>query len=210
MIADDMFTRRQFLGLTAAFARRPTPPLVLPVRIVIDTKADWSPRQIGNFWWGIWPQAVADFARGGIRIESTTVTGEVERPAFRQPIVSGLALGVLNLVVTSRIPTAWDSGRALAGVTVLYRGYHVCMIALSEAHGNQVPFLSVNTCVHEMLHALLHDIFETRPGGVHGQAREFRIDWHATCLWLLHADPALREPARSYLELLARRTGWPG
>jgi hypothetical protein len=201
-----MISRREFFALATAFARTPAPaPLVIPVRIVIDTKANWTSRQIGRFWSSIWPEAVADFARGGVRLESTTGTGQVERPPFRQPVISGLERGALNLVVTDRIPTEWDNGRALAGVTVLYRGYHMCMIALAEAHGNQIPFLSVNTCVHEILHALLHDIFEARPGGVHGQARELRIDSYATCLWLFHIGAGIRESARTYLELLNRR-----
>jgi hypothetical protein len=201
----ETISRREVLGLTAAFVRAPQQPVAIPVRIVIDTKAKWSYRQIGNFWSGMWPQAVADFARGGVRLESTTATGEVERPAFREPVLSGLDRGALNLVVTDLIPLQWDSGRALAGVTLLYRGYHVCMVALAVAHGNQVPFLSVNTCVHEILHALLLDIFELRPDGVHGQARETRIDWYATCLWLLHTGGGLQNSARRYLDLLHRR-----
>jgi hypothetical protein len=198
-------SRRELLGSVAAFVRVPQQPVTIPVRIVIDTKAKWNYRQIGGFWSGMWPEAVADFARGGVRLASTTATGEVERPAFREPVISGLDRGALNLVVTDLIPLQWDSGRALAGVTVLYRGYHVCMVALAVAHGNQVPFLSVNTCVHEILHALLHDIFEFRPGGVHGQAREARIDWYATCLWLFHTGGGLRESARQYLNVLNRR-----
>jgi hypothetical protein len=199
-------SRRDFLSLAVAFARRPAPPpLIIPVRIVIDTKAHWTSKQIGRFWSTIWPEAVTAFGRCGIRLENSTGTGEVERPPFRQPIISGLIPAALNLVVTDRIPTEWDNGRALAGVTARYRGYHVCMIALAEAHGNQIPFLSVNTCVHEILHALLHDIFEARPGGVHGQARELRIDWYATGLWLFHTGPGIRESARTYLEVLTRR-----
>jgi hypothetical protein len=198
-------TRRQFLALPAVFSRSASTPITVPVRIVIDTKARWTPRQIGRFWSVIWPEAVIDFARCGIRLENSNGTGEVERPPFRQPVLSGLIAGALNLVVTDRIPTEWDNGRALAGVTVLYRGYHVCMVALTEAHGNQIPFLSVNTCVHEILHALLHDIFVSRPGGMRGQAREARIDWYATTLWLFRTGTAIREPARTYLELLARR-----
>jgi hypothetical protein len=197
--------RREFLAMSIAFARSASAPLTIPVRIVIDTKAQWTPKEIGRFWSVLWPEAVADFARGGIRLENANGTGQVERPPFRQPVISGLVPAALNLVVTDRIPTEWDNGRALAGVTVLYRGYHVCMVALAEAHGNQIPFLSVNTCVHEILHALMHDIFEARPGGIHGQARELRIDWYATELWLFHAGAGIREPARTYLELLARR-----
>jgi hypothetical protein len=200
-----MLTRRRFLALAAAFARSPVQPLVVPVRIVIDTKANWTWKQIGGFWNSIWPEAVATFSRCGIRIESITAIGQVERPPSRQPIISGLATGVINLVVTGHIPPVWDRALTLAGVATRYRGFHVCMIALAEAHGNQIPFLAVNTCVHEILHALLHDILEDRPDGARGQAREFRIDWYATCLWLFHTGPGIRESARSYLELLNRR-----
>src|SRR5215472_6202406 len=188
-----MTTRREFLFLPAAFARPAVQPLSVPVRLVIDTNANWTWKQIGNFWRGIWPEAIAGFSRCGLRLESTTGIGQVERPPHRQPVINGLIPGVLNLVVTDHIPAIWDPGMSLAGVTGRYRGYHLCMIALAEAHGNQIPFLAVNTCVHEILHALMHDILESRPDGVRGQAREFRIDWYATCLWLFHTGPGVRE-----------------
>jgi hypothetical protein len=118
----------------------------------------------------------------------------------------GLERGVINFIVTDHIPIEWDNGRALSGVTTLYRGYHLCMVALDHAHGHQVPFLSVNTCVHELLHALLHDIFEARPKGSLGKAREFRIDAYATRLWLFHDGAAIREAARSYVQRLRSET----
>jgi hypothetical protein len=195
-----MSTRREFLSLPLAFARPPAQPLTVPIHIVIDTNANWTWKQIGSFWRTIWPEAIAEFSRCGIRLESTTGTGQVERPPHRQPVVTGLVPGTLNLVVTDHIPAIWDLGMALAGVAARYRGFHLCMIALAEAHGNQIPFLAVNTCVHEILHALMLDIFEERPDGVRGQAREFRIDWYATCLWLFHTGPGVRESARRYLE----------
>ena len=65
---------------------------------------------------------------------------------------------------------------SLNGVTLIYRGHHICMVALNWAHGHQIPILSVNTCLHELLHALLHDIFESRPKNWTGNAREIRID----------------------------------
>jgi hypothetical protein len=76
------------------------------------------------------------------------------------------------------------------------------MVALRHAHGNQIPFLSVNTCVHELLHALMGDIFEGRPTGVCGQAREFRVDCYATRLWLWHDGGAIRRAAKNYVERL--------
>src|SRR5690349_14106617 len=99
-----MTTRREFLAPAAGVARAPVQPLAVPVRIDVDTKARWTWKQIGGFWSGLWPEAVGDFARCGIRLESTTGTGQVERPPFRQPIISGLVPRAVNLVVTDRIP----------------------------------------------------------------------------------------------------------
>jgi len=76
------------------------------------------------------------------------------------------------------------------------------MVALQYAHGNQVPFLSVNTCLHELLHALLQDIFVSRPKWFQTGGREVRIDWYATRLWLFHDGAAIRESAQAYLDRL--------
>jgi hypothetical protein len=97
-----------------------------------------------------------------------------------------------------------DQGRALCGVTLRYRGYHLCVIALDRSHGFQLPLLSVNTCTHELLHVLLLDIFEDRPEGLAGQAREFRIDWYATRLWLFHDGAAIRGMTRNYFSRRSR------
>jgi hypothetical protein len=96
----------------------------------------------------------------------------------------------------------WDNGRALAGATTLREGYCVCMIALRYAHGHQVPFLSTNTCVHEMLHALLQDIFVNRPNWLQTGERESRIDWYATLLWLFQDGTAIRRSAEICLNRL--------
>ena len=108
----------------------------------------------------------------------------------------------MNLVLTDHIPMYWDSGRALAGVTTLCEGYHVCMVALRYAHGNRIPFLSVNTCVHELLHALLQDIFVSRSSWFEAGEREFRADRYATWLWLFRDGAAIRKSARIYLDRL--------
>jgi hypothetical protein len=76
------------------------------------------------------------------------------------------------------------------------------MVALYRAHCHQIPFLSVNTCVHELLHVLLQDVFEGRPKGLLGEAREFRIDWHATRLWLFHDGGTIRKAAQAYVDRL--------
>ncbi|MCC6291595.1 MAG: hypothetical protein IT164_03005 [Bryobacterales bacterium] len=65
-----------------------------------------------------------------------------------------------------------------------------------------IPFVAVNTCTHELLHALLLDIFENRPPGLWGQAREFRVDALATRLWLLKDGSPVKGPARGYLKRL--------
>jgi hypothetical protein len=197
-------TRREFFSLAAAAVVPAVSqtPLIVPVHLVMDGRAKWSPDQLRRFWSSIWPEAVRDFARCGIRLASSLRAGEVERPPGREPVVTGLDAGAINLVITNQIPVEWDSGRAVSGVAIRYRGYDLCMVALSHAHGDQIPLLSVNTCVHEILHVLLHDTFERRPQGASGQAREFRIDWYATRMWLFHDGAAIREAARSYLEYL--------
>ncbi len=197
-------TRRQFLSLAPAAAlswpRREI--LHLPVQIILDNKIQWRPEKIARFWWHIWPEAVREFGWCDIQIDRTLGQGEVGRPPGRQPMVTGLKRSALNLVVTDRLPMEWDQGRALAGVTTLYRGFHLCMVAWAFEHGNQVPFVSTNTCVHEMLHALMLDIFEFRPAGVKGWLRESRIDWYATRLWLLRDGLAIHSSAKEYLKRL--------
>jgi hypothetical protein len=168
----------------------------------MDGRVKWRPNQLRRFWSSMWPEAVRDFGRCGIRLESSFQAGEVWRPPGREPVITGLDPGAINLIVTNQIPMEWDSGRALSGVAMRYRGYDLCMVALSHAHCNQVPLLSVNTCVHELLHVLLHDTFERRPQGVPGQAREFRIDWYATRMWLFHDGADIRKAAQSYVERL--------
>lgn len=197
-------TRRELLSAAAA-GGVPTvsqAPLIVPVCIVLDGRVKWRPEQIGRFWSSIWPEAVRDFGRCGIRLQSSHKTGKVGRPEGREPVVSGLERGVINVVITDQIPMEWSKGRALSGVTTRYRGYHLCMVALSRANGHQLPLLSVNTCVHELLHALLHDIFEDRPTGLFGSAREFQVDLYATRLWLFHDGARIREAAQTYLERL--------
>lgn len=199
-------TRRQFLSiLPASLISIRTPaatPVTVPVRVIIDGKVYWRRQSLEGFWWGMWPEAVRTLATCGVRLQAVAGTGEIARPPYREPIISGLDPAALNIVVTNRIPMQWDSGRGLGGVTLRYRGCHVCMIALAHAHENQVPWLSLNTVLHEVLHALLLDIFQERPDGLSGQIREFRVDACATSLWLFHSGAAIRESARRYVERL--------
>jgi hypothetical protein len=208
MAGGGMMTRREIF-LTAFGAVVPAVsqiPLIVPVRHVMDARAKWTPEQIRRFWSRIWPEAVRDLGRCGVQLQSSVSTGEVRRSPSGQPLFTGLDTGVINLVITDRIPMEWDNGRALSGVTTRYRGYHLCVLALNHAHGHQIPFLSINTCLHELLHALLQDIFESRPKGWLGEAREFRIDLYATRLWLLHDGAAIRKAAHAYLERLRSRS----
>ncbi|HYW47369.1 MAG TPA: hypothetical protein VE959_31160 [Bryobacteraceae bacterium] len=203
-------TRREFFSIAVAAGAAQTVtrvPLIVPVQLVLDGRVQWSPEPVQHFWSRIWPQAVRDFERCGIRLQSSLRAGDVCRPPGGEPVVTGLERGVVNLVITDRIPMEWDGGRALSGFATSYRGYHMCMVALEHAHCHQIPFLSVNTCVHELLHAVLHDIFEGRPMGLLGEGREFRIDWYATRLWLFHDGGTIRKSAQAYVERL--RSGSP-
>lgn len=177
-------------------------PVIVPVRRVMDTRAKSTAEELWRFSTKIWPEAVRNFGQGGIRLQVSEATGEIRRSPGDRPIFVGLERGAINLVVTDHIPMKWDAGRGWAGVTVQYEGFHLCVIALSHAHGNQIPFVSVNTCVHELLHALLQDIFLGHPRWFQVGEREFRIDWYGTCLWLFHEGAAIRKSAQAYVARL--------
>jgi hypothetical protein len=197
-------TRRSFLT-TASIGFVPLasePPLVIPLNIVLNKHAKFERGELDGFWSDIWPEAVRDFARCDIRFDASRKSAEIRRSPSGNPVFTGLHRGAINLVITDHIPFEWDNGRGVSGLTTLYQGYHLCIIALYRAHGHQVPLLSVNTCVHELLHVLLQDIFEHRPKGVIGAAREFRIDLYATRLWLLSDGAAIRASAGEYLARL--------
>jgi hypothetical protein len=137
-----------------------------------------------------------------MELKTSDGPGEVRRSAGDNPIFIGLHRGVINLVLTDHLPLYWDNGRTLAGTTTLWDGFAVSMIALSYAHGDRIPFLSVNTCVHELLHALMQDIFVSRPKWYESDGREFRADSYATGLWLFHDGAAIRQSARACLDRL--------
>jgi len=197
-------TRRHFIATAMAAPVRSGAParLSVPVHRVMDARSQCPPDQLHHFWSNIWPEAAGDFSRGGVELQTSDGPGEVRRSPGDRPIFIGLRRGVINLVLTGLVPMYWDNGRGLAGVSTFYDGYPVCMIALRNAHGNQIPFLSVNTCVHELLHALLQDIFVRRGKWYQSGGREFRIDWYATCLWLFHDGAAIRQSAQVCLDRL--------
>jgi hypothetical protein len=195
-------TRRDFIWTTIALPSTTPAQVTVPIHRIVDAKARFPSGSLQRFWSSIWREAVTDFGHGGIQLQTTDGPGEVGHTAADRPLFTGLRRGVLNLVLTDRLPLYWDNARSLAGVTTLDRGYHLCLIALRYAHGDRVPFLSVNTCVHEILHALLLDIFLTRPSAYQVAEREYRIDWYATRLWLFHDGAAVRRSAQAYLDRL--------
>lgn len=191
-------TRREFLSMAPLAGVVPTDSQAevrLPVNIVQDKRASLSSRQLDYFWSSIWAEAVRDLGWCGIEPQMSTRTGDIWRPPGRQPVVSGLVHRAINLIITDQIPVEWDGGRALSGVAMFYRGFEMCVLALNRAHGHLIPLISVNSCIHELLHVLMCDIYEPRPAGLLGEAREFRIDCYATRLWLLHDGAAIREAA---------------
>ena len=195
-------TRRQFLWVpSVSWIAGNRQTLTVPVHMVRDDQVNWNPGHVDRFP-SLWRQAVRDLMRCGIHLAATQGVGGVWRPPHREPVITGLRRGAINLVITNEIPTRWSRGRVLCGVTTRYRGHHLCMIALDRAHGHQVPFFSVNTFLHELLHALLHDIFQDRPAGLLGEARELRIDFVATRLWLFHEGSGIRDAAQTYVERL--------
>lgn len=183
------------------------PPLLIPVHRVMDSRARHTPDRLRRFNLDVWPEAVRDFNRCGIQFLHTQVDGEIKRSPAGQPVFSGIRRGVINLVVTDRVPMDWDSARALAGVSTLHQGHALSLIALHYAHAHRVPFLSVNTCVHELLHVLLQDIFVDRPGWFRAGRREVRVDWVATRLWLFRQGEQIREPAAACLRRLQDQNG---
>ena len=194
-------TRRDFIRTAAAASIHSGAParLRVPVHRITDSRAQCPAEELHHFWWSIWPEAVREFGRGGIELQTSDGPGEVRRSPGDKPIFIGLRRGVINLVLTDHVPLYWDNDRALAGVTALWEGYPVCMIALRYAHGNQIPFLSVNTCVHELLHVLLQDIFVSRPKWYQSGGRELRIDWYATGLWLFGDGASIRKSTEACL-----------
>ncbi len=176
------------------------PSLAIPVRRITDSRAKVTADTI-------WPEAERCFAAGGMSLQVTDVAGEVGRAPSGRPVFKGLAHGAINVVITDFVPLEWDQAHGLSGLTTQYDGFHLCLIAMRHAHGNQTPFFSVNTVVHEILHVLLGDIFQPRPKGADGASREWRIDWFATRLWLFGDGAEIRRQGSSYF---ARLNPGPG
>jgi hypothetical protein len=197
-------TRRDLLGLLApaALQAAATPRLVVPIHRILDARAKNSPDRMQHFWPKLWNEAEQDYRQGGIDFQISDGPGEVRHSPADNPIFVGLRGRAINLVVTDFIPMYWDGGRALAGVSTIHDGYHICLIALRYAHLNQVAFLSTNTCLHETLHVLLQDIFVKAPKWYQSGGREVRVDYYATRLWIFHDGKEVRKSAEAYLRRL--------
>jgi hypothetical protein len=191
-------TRRALLLAPVAAAVAAEAPVTVPVRVVIDKRPKFAAERL-RYWQSIWDQAWGDFARIGVRLEASRVEGEIKRSPGDRPIFVGLDRAALNVVVTDHIPMLWDQGRALRGVAFRYEGYDTVLIALNYAARHQVPFFSINTCEHELLHVLLGDIFENHPGAVKEQFREYRIEAYGSRMWLFHVGRFVRDEARRYV-----------
>lgn len=194
-------TRREcLLGLAALPAANAS--VVVPVHRIVDAKARFPAGSLQRFWSSIWPEAVRDFGHGGIELATTDGAGAVGHTAADRVFFVGLRRDALNLIVTDALPLYWDQARLLAGMTTIDRGYAISLMAVRYAHGDRAPFVSLNTCVHELLHALMGDIFVTHPSTLQAVEREYRIDWYATQLWLFGNGAAVRKEARRFVAWL--------
>jgi hypothetical protein len=196
-------TRRELLFIPALLSAAAPDRVAVPIHRITDAKARFPSGALSHFWTSIWPEAARDFARGGIDLATTDGPGEITHTAADRALFGGLRRGALNLILTSQLPLYWYNARALPGATTLDRGYHLSVIALRYAHGDRVPFLSVNTCVHEILHAVLGDIFTAHPSAFRAGSGEYRVDAYATRLWLFHDGAAVRRAAQAYVARLA-------
>jgi hypothetical protein len=201
-----LISRRAFCAcaLCTSWSDAATPAVQgIPVRLIWDRRATSSSDKRRRFLDDVWREAVRDFERAGVQLRPAQAVGEIRQSPGGQPVLIGLEHGVVNMVLTDRVPLAWDGGRALHGLSTCGGGYHLSVIALKYAHPHQIPMLSVNTCVHELLHLILQDVYERRPKGIRRETRELRIDWYATRLWLFYQYGDLRDQVCTYLGRLA-------
>ena len=91
----------------------------------MDSRSHCPREQLDNFWRRIWPEAVRDFSRGAIELQTSDGPGEVRRSPADNPIFVGLRRGAINLVLTDRLPLYWDNHRSLSGVSTVQDGYPV-------------------------------------------------------------------------------------
>ena len=197
-------TRRDFIPALIAPAFAPASRTLAIPLLVLTNKFHRTPAaRIGQFRTDVWNESFRVFAQCGITLRPEYRECEIRQHPGGNPRFMGTEPNRLNFILTDRIPSDWDNGRDSPGVAAQYEGHHLCLIAMNTAHPNRVPYLSVNTIVHELLHMFLQDILIARGGMVQGYGRETRADWYATRMWLFHEGTAVRESAREYLSGLA-------
>jgi hypothetical protein len=201
-----LMSRRELLQAAALLATpaavAPGARLEIPVLRLLDRNSKCSPGQMRTFFSEVWDEALRDFAKGGISFRIVDRKGEVLKYPSGKPRFRCLDRGVINIVLADRVPLDWDKGRSLAGVATLYEGFCVCVISMKEAHENQVPFVAVNTVVHELLHILMQDVFVMDRVSVRGISSEARVDMYASRLWLFGDGETIRRSARECLKRL--------
>ena len=175
----------------------------VPVLRVLNRHMECSATEVRQFAAKVWDEAARTFRSCGVCLRTIDRQGEIHYYPSGLPRFSSLERGMLNVVLTDRIPLVWDNGRSLAGVATVHEGYHVSVIAMKRAYPNRVPVIAVNTVVHEMLHVFCGDIFQRRTSLIHEYHREALVDWLATRLWLLERGTDIRRSAEMYVLRLA-------
>jgi len=173
-----------------------------PVLLMTDANSGLTTDELRRFRATVWAEAVRIFHASGVVLRAIERKGEILKYPSGRPRFIGLERKMLNVVLAATVPLEWDNGRALSGVTAIYEGYHISVIAVRNAHANRFPLLAVNTAVHELLHAFRGDIFLRRTGFLGGEDREAAVDWQATGLWLFGKSSGLQESARTYVQRL--------
>jgi len=202
---NDGMNRRELLQhalLVSPIAQEYPSHLDVPVLCLTNKHARCSASQMSRFYSDVWNEAVRSFTQCGVTLRVIEREGEILKYPSGRPRFVGLERGRVNVVLTDYVPLHWDNGRFEAGVATIYEGYHLCIISVNLAYGNSVPFLAVNTVVHELLHIFLQDILSSRRGLLQAHSRETHVDWHATRMWLFKDDATVREAAREYLTRL--------
>lgn len=191
------------LGILLPVLHAATPEIVeVPVILMTNKHSNLSAQSLKAFRSAVWDEAVNAFSACGVHLKIEERTGEVLKYPGGRPRFIGLDRNCLNIVLTDHIPLSWDQARFSAGIARIYEGCHLCLIAVQAAHGNRVPFLALNSVVHELLHVFLQDIYAKRGEWLHGYDREARVDWHATRLWLFRDGGEVKRSAAVYVKRL--------
>ena len=192
--------RRQLLSLPLLITNTST--VRIPVLRVNNIHSRCSQQQVTGFQNQVWNEAVQTFEKNGISLDIVDREGEVGKYPSDRPRFVGLDRTRVNVVVTDRVPMYWDHGRELGGISTIYEGCHLSVASMQLAHGFRIPFFSVNTLVHELLHLFLQDVFTPSGGLWNTHSHESRVDWYATRMWLFRDGAAVRESARQYVRRL--------